>query len=155
MGSWNFTRRNTRILFTSIACISLLASAVFSQADQSTAKSLRIVFFGSSTCGECMEIKESLLKPIEKQYSPKLTIEYRDIEIEKDLTLLTAMEKGYHVTSPSPQELYFPDTVILGHDDIMKNGRRLIESYLSNPGRWHYAHAYGDSAIDTATIRSP
>lgn len=98
-----------------------------------------------------MEIKESLLKPIEKQYSQKLSIEYRDIEIEKDLTILTAMEKGYHVTTPSAQELYFPDTVILGHDDIMKNGRQLIESYLSTPEKWRHVHAYGDTTIDTVS----
>jgi hypothetical protein len=102
-----------------------------------------------------MEIKDSLLKPIEKQYSAKLTIEYRDIEIEKDLTLLTKMEKGYHVTTPSAQELFFPDSVIIGYDDIMKEGRKLIESYLSNPEKWQYAHAYGDSTIDTAKTRRP
>jgi hypothetical protein len=102
-----------------------------------------------------MEIQESLLKPLEKQYPSKLTIEYRDIEIEKDLTLLTSMEKEYHVTKPSPQELFFPDTAILGYDDIMKNGRRLIESYLSKPGKWRYAHAYGDSTIDTVVKASP
>ena len=102
-----------------------------------------------------MEIRDSLLKPITKQYSPKLTIEYRDIDIENDLTLLTAMEKGYHVTKPSPQELYFPDTVILGYDDIMKNGRRLIDTWLSHPEKWQYAHAYGDSTIDTAKVSRP
>jgi hypothetical protein len=96
-----------------------------------------------------MEIKETLLKPMENQYSSKLKIEYRDIEVEKDLTLLTALEKGYHVTKPSPQELYFPDTVLIGYDDIMKNGRQVIETHLSHPEKWRFAHAYGDSTIDT------
>jgi hypothetical protein len=149
MNFWNLPFINTRMIFTGLACILLFNSAAFSQTDRSSGKFLRLVFFGSSTCGECMEIKETLLKPLEKQNESTLKIEYRDIEVQKDLALLTAMEKGYGVKNPSPQELYFPDTVVIGYDDIMKKGRQLIETYLSRPEKWHYAHAYGDSTIDT------
>lgn len=129
-----------------VLCVAALS---FSDESGGNSAKLHITFFGSSTCGECQEIRETLLKPLEKQFASKLKIEYRDIEIEKDLSLLTAMEKGYHVTKPSPQELYFPDTVLIGYDDIMKQGRHLIETYLSRPEKWRYTHAYGDSAIDT------
>jgi hypothetical protein len=125
-----------------------LSTVVFSQA-QSTQKALHLTFFGSATCGECAEIKTQLLKPLERQHAGKLAVTYRDIENEKDLTLLTAMEKGYRVTATAPQELFFPDTVLVGYDNIMKSGRQLIETYLSNPKKWAYAHAYGDSTIDT------
>jgi len=110
---------------------------------------LHIIFFGSSTCGECLEIKEKILKPLSKQYADKLEITYRDIEIEKDLTLLTQMEKAYNVKTPSPQELYFPDTVIIGYDDIMKCSKQYIESRLAKPETWAWQHAFGDSTIDT------
>jgi hypothetical protein len=140
---------SARMLLAVFAGAILFHTVALGQDNPSNTGFLRLVFFGSSTCGECMEIKETLLKPMEKQYDSKLKIDYRDIEQEKDLTLLTAMEKGYHVTKPSPQELYFPDTVLIGYDDIMKNGRQVIEAYLSHPEKWHYAHAYGDSAIDT------
>jgi hypothetical protein len=143
------------MIFCGLVFISLFNSTAFSQTDHSSGTVLRLFFFGSSTCGECMEIKESLLKPIEKRYSPKLIIEYRDIDIEKDLSLLTAMEKGYHVTKPSAQELYFPDTVLIGYDDIMKSGRSVIESYLSNPEKWRYKEAYGDSTVDTVKAPRP
>jgi hypothetical protein len=129
-----------------------LLIAVFPVSSQEKDKApafLRLTFFGSATCGECMEIKESILKPLARQHHDTLQIEYRDIEVQKDLTLLTAMEKGYNVKNPSPQELYFPDTVLVGYDAIMKSGRSLIETYLSHPEKWHYAHAYGDSSIDT------
>jgi len=139
------------LLTRTVLSVAFVVALSFCQDPGSGPSKLHLTFFGSSTCSECVEIKESLLKPIEKQYSQKLSIEYRDIEIEKDLTILTAMEKGYHVTTPSAQELYFPDTVILGHDDIMKNGRQLIESYLSTPEKWRHVHAYGDTTIDTVS----
>ena len=132
---------------TTIAAIFLFALSLHARHIHDA--KLHLVFFGSSTCGECLEIKEKLLKPIEKQHAEKLAIAYRDIEIEKDLTLLTAMEKAYHVKNPSPQELYFPDTVVIGYDGITKNGRALIDYYLSHPDRWAWAHAFGDSTIDT------
>jgi hypothetical protein len=140
-----------RLTFSIKAAFPILFISVlsFSQKTQPASPVLHLTFFGSSTCGECMEIKETLLRPLEKQNALKLKIEYRDIEIEKDLALLTAMEKGYHVVKPSPQELYFPDTVLIGYDDIMKNGKQLIESYLSHPEKWPYTHAYSDSTIDT------
>ena len=133
----------------SAATVLFLSTLIFSQPTSSTQKSLRLTFFGSATCGECAEIKATLLKPLEKQYAGKLTVTYRDIEVEKDLNILTAMEKGYHVAKTAPQELFFPDTALVGYDDIMKDGRRIIEAYLAKPEKWGYAHAYGDSTIDT------
>jgi hypothetical protein len=126
-----------------------LSTLVFSQETGNARKALHLTFFGSSTCGECAEIKTQLLKPLERRYIGKLSITYRDIEVDKDLAILTAMEKGYHVTATAPQELFFPDTVLVGYDNIMKNGGQLIEWYVSHPGKWAYAHAYGDSTIDT------
>jgi hypothetical protein len=126
------------------------AASVFAHA--SSSQKLQLIFFGSPTCGECLEIKEQLLKPLEKQYTAKLKVTVRNIEDEKDLALLTAMEKGYRITTTAPQELFFPDTVLVGYSVIMKNGRQLIESYLSHPEKWVYAHAYGDSTIDTVNI---
>jgi hypothetical protein len=135
--------------FRTIAAILCAAGFAFPQGVLQAQHSLRLTFFGSSTCGECAEIKTQLLEPLGRQYAGKLSIVYRDIEVDKDLALLTAMEKGYHVKTTAPQELFFPDTVLVGYDIIMKTGRPLIESYLSHPERWTYAHAYGDSTIDT------
>jgi hypothetical protein len=137
-----------------IAAVIIAVAFSFLFARGAPGEKLHLVFFGSSTCGECLEIKEKLLKPIEKEHAAKLAITYRDIEIEKDLTLLTTMEKAFHVKNPSTQELYFPDTVLIGYDAIMKNGRALIESRLSRPDAWAWAHAFGDSTIDTVKTAS-
>lgn len=130
-------------------CLStILLTAAFAVAD-GVPRTLRLTFFGSSTCGECAEIKTQLLKPLEQKHAGKLRVTYRDIEVDKDLALLTAMEKGYHVKTTAPQELFFPDTVLVGYDNITKTGGQLIETYLAHPEKWSYTHAYGDSTIDT------
>jgi hypothetical protein len=133
------------------AAFFLLASvAVFSKESIPEPQALHLTFFGSATCGECQEIKEQLLKPLERQYSPKLDISFRDIEIEKDLRILTALEKKYHVKNTSPQELYFPDTVLIGYDDIMKYGRQFIDFRMSRPETWKNARAPDEGGLDTA-----
>ena len=135
-----------------IICILVLTTLLC--AGQKHNEKLVLTFFGSPTCEECMTIKGALLNPLLKQHEQTLEIHFRNTEEAKDFTLLTSMEKGYHVTSPSPQELFFPDTVLLGFDNIMKNGRALIEAYVATPEKWNYRHAYGDSTIDTSALNS-
>lgn len=109
---------------------------------------LELTFFGSRTCAECLEIKQNLLSPIEAQSAPLLKINYRDTEDTNDFRLLCAMEKDYGVTNPSPQELFFPDTVLCGYADITKQGRQLVEFYLARPEKWISPHVYTNGAAD-------
>jgi cytochrome c biogenesis protein CcdA len=46
------------------------------------------------------------------------------------------MEDRFKLKTSSPQELFFPDTVLLGYDAIMKSGKELIEWYLARPEKW-------------------
>lgn len=126
----------------------LLFTGLFASESSSTDK-LHLVFFGSATCGECMEIREQLLKPLASQYAEKLSIDFKNVEDSVDFNLANTFEKNYHVTNPAPQELFFPDTVLLGYDAIMKNGRALIESYLANPEKWHNKNAAVNNTADT------
>lgn len=98
---------------------------------------LELLFFGSPTCGECQEIKMMLFKPLEIKYPDKLKIHIYDIDDSTGFSLQIQMEKLFAVTNSSPQELYFPDTVLIGYDDIMKSGQALIEKYLQNPDSWY------------------
>ena len=47
-------------------------------ATQTQAEKLSLVFFGSSTCGECLQIKEKLLKPMMNKYPDELEIQILD-----------------------------------------------------------------------------
>jgi hypothetical protein len=96
-----------------------------------------------------MEIREQLLKPLASEYSGKLSIDFKNVEDTFDYNLANTYEKIYHITNPSPQELFFPDTVLLGYDAIMKNGRTLIETYLSHPEKWHYKYVAENSTVNT------
>ena len=112
---------------------------------------LVLYYFGSKTCVECMEIKERLLKPLEAAHGDKLEIRYglnNDLNDPKNLPLMMAMEKDYQVAAPSPLELYFPDRVLLGYEAIKADGRRLIDEYVADPGKWHYARAYEGPTAD-------
>jgi cytochrome c biogenesis protein CcdA len=127
----------------------LLTLAAASGLFAAPASKLVITFFGSPACDECITIREQLLKPLQAGHPSTLDIHFRNVEDPKDLALLTTMEKGYKVGSSPSQELYFPDTVLLGYDAIMRGGGPLVEKYLAHPEIWAYRHAYGDSTIDT------
>jgi hypothetical protein len=137
-----------------IKLIALFLPFLFSfSAAQPAPKKLVLTFFGSPTCEECLTIENTLLKPIETRYAPALQIHYRNVDDAKDFNVLTAMEKGYAVKSTAPQELFFPDTVLVGYEAIMKTGEKLIGYYVSHPEKWAYYHALGDTTIDTGNVK--
>ena len=137
-----------------IKLTALILPLLFSiSAAQSAPKKLVLTFFGSPTCEECVTIENMLLKPIEARAAPVLQIRYRNVDDDKDFSILTAMEKGYAVKSTAPQELFFPDTVLVGYEAIMKTGEKLIGYYVSHPEKWAYRHAWGDTTIDTGNVK--
>ncbi len=125
-----------------------IAVGYLSASEGDAHKKLTLYFFGSSTCGECAEIKELLLKPLAEEYPERLSIEFHDIDNEKSFQLAMKLEEEYNVREPSPQELFFPDTVLLGYETIMESGEALIKRYLSNPDKWQRK----DATVDTTTF---
>lgn len=121
----NFTKKITFASF-------LIIFSIFAK----TENALTLYFFGSSTCGECAEIKETILWDAQQKYGEKLTVEFYDIDTEKGFTFADNMESRFNITDPSPQELFFPDTFLLGFDDIMAYGPALIDEYMDNPEKW-------------------
>ncbi|MBD3345394.1 MAG: hypothetical protein GF401_10065 [Chitinivibrionales bacterium] len=110
------------LLFTLIITLSL-------SADQQQKSQLELHFFGSSTCGECMEIKEHLLKPMAEKH-PEIDLHFHDIDTDEGFERLVTMEAEYGVTQSSPQVLFFPDTFLTGYDDIMTYGEKKIRECL-------------------------
>ncbi len=100
-------------------------------------RKLRLIFFGSPTCGECMTVKEELLNSFKESHSDRIEIEIRDITDKQDFYYLDTLETIYGVENPAPIELYFPDTCLIGFEDIMSGGYALIEEYLESPERWY------------------
>ncbi len=110
---------------------------------------LTVYFFGSRTCGECLEIKQVLLEPLSERYPDKLSIEYHNIDDEKSFQLLIKFEEEYNVIATYPQELFLPDTFLAGYEPIMESAEKLIEEYISNPDKW----VKKCTAIDTSRYK--
>jgi cytochrome c biogenesis protein CcdA len=115
---------------------------------------LVIHFFGSRTCGECAEIKTKILKPLAEKHKDKLDVRLHDLDSDSGFQLSVSMEEKYEVTTSSPQELYFPDTVLLGYKSIMKHGRNMIVSYLSHPEKWGTGEIAIDKGKFTETLKN-
>jgi len=127
-------------------------SAVFAE----TSSKLVLHFFGTPTCGECAEIKTKILRPLADSLPDKLDLRIHDIETDSGLNLVDKMEKEFGIKTSSPQELFFPDTFLLGYESIRKNGRAMIDRYLANPEKWK-AHevtaVHADTARFSQTLR--
>jgi cytochrome c biogenesis protein CcdA len=136
-------KKCTEIL-TAVCCLYCFALA------ESPPK-LVLHFFGSPTCGECAEIKKTILQPLADSLPEKLDLRILDIETDSGFKLAVKMEEQYKIKTSSPQELFFPDTVLLGYESIRKNGRALIGYYLAHPEKWKAHEVCADTA-DTATI---
>ena len=93
---------------------------------------LHLTFFGSTTCDECMRIKEQLLTPLIKQHSGKLQVQMYDTDSDSGIQALIAFEKTYHVSNNAAQLLFFPDTFLSGYEDIMRLGRSMIEHRVAS-----------------------
>jgi cytochrome c biogenesis protein CcdA len=133
----------------SLLTIALLSSVVLA----APPTKMTIHFFGSSTCGECLEIKEALLTPLVQRNADKLELKTYDLDDTATLKVLSPMEKAYGVTAPSPQELFLPDTALLGYKAIMASAETLIQERLRDPARWTPRRPAGDTAKEADLLR--
>jgi cytochrome c biogenesis protein CcdA len=101
--------------------------------DASETPRLLLNFFGSPTCGECMEIKETILFPIEKEYDGKIDLRIYDVDTDTGFKMMTKLEVQFGVKTTASIELFFPDTFLIGDADIKKHARRMIEFRLAHP----------------------
>jgi hypothetical protein len=118
------------------------------------AAKLTVDFFGSRTCRECLEIREEILLPLAEEYPGRLFLRLHYIEDKGSLRLMDALEKRFGVTEPSPQELFLPDTCLLGAAAIMESGEQFIRERLDHPELWKIPPAEaGTEGFDTILKR--
>ncbi|MBN1127751.1 MAG: hypothetical protein JXA71_02120 [Chitinispirillaceae bacterium] len=118
--------------FLLITFLSVFAQTTFADLPSK----LTVHFFGSSTCGECAEIKTTLLKPLASKYQDKLDVRLYDTDTDSGFHLAIKLEELHGVKASSPQELFLSDTFLLGYEAILKHGRAMIEEYLAHPEKW-------------------
>jgi hypothetical protein len=127
--------KSTLFAVLTAAALILLTAAPAAAAADTANEPLELYFFGARTCGECLEIKNTLLFPLERELGSRLKIHYHDTDNPESYELMIRMERQFGIINPAPQELFFPDTVLLGYSAIMANGRAIIEEYLNDPKR--------------------
>ena len=123
-----------RILFLLVLLLTLVSGG--SYADSDMQPKLVLHFFGSSTCGECAEIKAEVLSPLQSQYPDQLEFRMHDVDTREGFQLLVRLEKQHGVAESKPSALFFPDTALLGFDAIYDNTRSLVAYYLQFPEKW-------------------
>jgi cytochrome c biogenesis protein CcdA len=102
----------------------------------SAAEKLTLHFFGSPTCGECHDIRQTILFPARDANPDKIDLRIHDVDTDSGFNLMMSMEEAYGVRQSAAIELFFPDTFLIGGEEILKNAGRLIEHYLVNPEKW-------------------
>ena len=135
--------------FTLLLLILLSSLSVGAQPQQPTP---HLSFFGSSVCGDCNDIKEQLLYPLMVEY-PNLTIDFIDIDTKEGNNRIIQFDAHFHVATPSPQELFFPDTFLLGFESIMQEGPALIRQFVADSSRWQWDEITTLSGEEVATKR--
>lgn len=135
-------------MISKLLIISFLLFSAFSASSRESSQNdsiknkadkLIIQFFGGATCGDCMEIKHSILFPAQKSNEEKIDLRIYDIDTDSGFNLLIKLEEDYNVKASAPITIFFPDTFLTGKEDIRKHGSRLIEYYLNNPQKWMVA----------------
>lgn len=118
--------------------IEILVSLIILTSISSTIAEDKLVlqFFGSPTCGECLDIKQAILFPAQKAHSDKIDLRIYDVDSDSGFALLMKLEESYGVKASAAIELFFPDTFLCGSDDILKHGQRFIDYHLANPETW-------------------
>jgi len=110
----------------------------------SSTPKLILHFFGSPTCGECADIKQTILFPAQKKNPGEIDLRIYDIDTDSGFNLMLSMEEHYGVKASASIELYFPDTFLTGSEDIHRHGQRLIDYYLAHPDKWGEAQVGGN-----------
>ena len=135
-------------MISKLLIISFLLFSAFSASSRESSQNdsiknkadkLIIQFFGGATCGDCMEIKHSILFPAQKSNEEKIDLRIYDIDTDSGFNLLIKLEEDYNVKASAPITIFFPDTFLTGNEDIRTHGSRLIEYYLNNPQKWAVA----------------
>lgn len=109
----------------------LLSTLLFAQSEK-----LTLHFFGESTCGQCFQLKSEILLPLLEKHRDSLEIVFHNTDDSTGLKKFYAMNKAYGIEDDRPQELFFPDTALLGFEEIEESSKKLILSYLADRSRW-------------------
>ncbi|MBF0252830.1 MAG: hypothetical protein HQL29_03345 [Candidatus Omnitrophica bacterium] len=118
-----------KILFQISVVVIFFSAAIVGNCQQTDENKLTLSIFHSPGCSSCIKVEREIVPKIEEKYADKIILEYRDIDIIENYTLLLGLqEKHGIVLKGSLPVFYMCGHFINGYDNI-KNG---WESFIEN-----------------------
>lgn len=121
-----------RLLFLVFGFFYLLSSA--QAASPTSQNSVRMYYFYSRDCRECIDIKDNLLPALNQKYEHLLEIKYFEISDPDNYNLLLELEKRFHSLKNPPPSIFINDQVLDGEAEIRANLENLIKHNISIGG---------------------
>jgi len=124
------------ILFAALSLVIFLLGA-FSQICFSANNQVKIYFFYSRDCKECLDIENNYLPRVIQKYSSLVEIKYFEINEPDNYRLMTELEEKYGIIKNPPPTIFVGDKLLDGEEEIRENLEEVIKLYLDvNEGSW-------------------
>jgi predicted DsbA family dithiol-disulfide isomerase len=91
---------------------------------------LQIYLFASSTCPECMEVKENLLPRLQQVYGDRIKVTHQVLDDIENFKLLLLYEKKYGATDDEPLRIFLGDAFLSGKQAIEQKLEKTIAEQL-------------------------
>ena len=91
---------------------------------------IKVVFFYSPSCHNCIQLKDGLLQDLEKEFKNKIIVEYRDIADIENYKMLLALREKYRLSQIKNivPAVYLEGHRLLADREIYPDLRRVIIS---------------------------
>ena len=136
-------------LFLLVFCPFLFSYEIYA----SKGPCVRMYYFYSSGCEECLRIKNSYIPDLNKKYGFCLNVKYFEVNEPENYKLLLELEKKIHPLK-NPLPAVFVENHVLDGDEEIKDGlERLIKYYVSKGGcDWPAAGERGIKQVDNLAL---
>ncbi len=144
------------LLFSALMFSFLLVFCLFLFPDEiyaSKGPCVRMYYFYSSDCKECLRIKNSYIPGLNKKYGFCLNVKYFEVNEPENYKRLLELENFFHPLK-NPLPAVFVENHVLDGDEEIKDGlERLVKYYISKGGcDWPAAGERGVKRVDNLAL---
>jgi thiol-disulfide isomerase/thioredoxin len=119
-----------------VTFLTFLLISTFAYAGDKAATIPKLIVFFSPGCHKCIEAKNQMMPEIEKEFSGRIDIEYRDVDDIENYKYLLALRERYDKEIGIDLPVFFFEGKFLnGKEEIKESLRTLINQSLKLPGR--------------------
>ncbi len=97
---------------------------------------VRIYYFYSRDCQECLEIKDRYIPSLNKKYDSCLEVRYFDIDEPKNLEFLLQLENKFRRLKNPPPSVFIGNQALDGKEEVKERLDGLIKGYILGGCDW-------------------